>query len=213
MQSFRRLRTNRMHTDSSQPLPVVVAVTSIFIIGLTYLLAGCESPMMQSEDDISLAPEENVKFEDSKLSGSFSPAELNKKIAAVREVTAPFHRIEAAIEAGWSEELTPCLEHPDEGGMGYHYANPDLINDEWNILEPEALLYEPQKNGRLRLVGVEYIVPFDEHPEDADPPVLFGQEFHQNFEADIWALHVWVWRNNPSGMFADWNPMVSCKFD
>jgi len=23
-------------------------------------------------------------------------------------------------------------------------------------------------------------------------------------------LHAWVWKNNPSGMFEDWNPAVSC---
>lgn len=26
----------------------------------------------------------------------------------------------------------------------------------------------------------------------------------------IYELHVWVWRENPSGPFADWNPTVSC---
>jgi hypothetical protein len=44
----------------------------------------------------------------------------------------------------------------------------------------------------------------------SEPPELFGQHFHRNEAFGIWALHVWVWRNNPSGLFADWNPRVSC---
>jgi hypothetical protein len=75
------------------------------------------------------------------------------------------------------------------------------------MLEPEILQYEPQTNGRLRLVGTEYIVllSFDR------PDPLFGQEFHANEAAGVWALHVWNWRQNPSGMFEDWNPKVSCE--
>jgi hypothetical protein len=42
--------------------------------------------------------------------------------------------------------------------------------------------------------------------------VLFRQAFHQNDEAELWALHVWLWKHNPSGLFADWNPNVSCEF-
>jgi hypothetical protein len=58
----------------------------------------------------------------------------------------------------------------------------------------------------MRLVGVEYIVPlaFDE------PAPLFGQHFHANEGAGVWALHLWNWRHNPDGAFADWNPKVSC---
>lgn len=46
----------------------------------------------------------------------------------------------------------------------------------------------------------------------ADPPVLMGHEFHPVPAAGIWGLHAWVWKHNPDGMFADWNPEVSCEF-
>jgi hypothetical protein len=61
----------------------------------------------------------------------------------------------------------------------------------------------------LRLVGVEYVVPFGAWTAP-EPPVLFGQHFHRNETFGLWALHVWVWQHNPSGLFADWNPRVTC---
>ena len=73
------------------------------------------------------------------------------------------------------------------------------------------MLYEPEQNGRLRLVAVEYIIPYTAHSRSAAPPVLFGQEFKQNDTFQLWGLHAWVWKENPSGMFASWNPNVTCE--
>jgi hypothetical protein len=136
-------------------------------------------------------------------------ADVNKDLAALRRLTAPFHNFDKAVAAGWSVQLTPCLDSP-VGAQGFHYANVANIDAEANLLEPELLLYEPEPNGRLRLVGVEYIVPLSAWT-GASPPNLFGQEFHVNPVFQVWALHVWIWRNNPSGLFADWNPLVSCE--
>jgi hypothetical protein len=137
--------------------------------------------------------------------------ELGSEIAQLRRLVASFHQFEKASDAGWSEQFTPCLESP-EGGMGFHYSNPALIDGAVDLLQPELLLYEPEAGGRLRFVGVEYIVPYTFVPRDAEPPVLLGQEFHQVDAAGLWGLHIWVARNNPSGLFADWNPNVSCAF-
>ena len=95
--------------------------------------------------------------------------------------------------------------------MGFHYGNVGLIDGSVQVDQPELLLYEPEKNGRLRLVAVEYIIPYTLHSRDAAPPVLFGQEFKQNDTFQLWGLHAWVWKENPSGMFADWNPRVNCS--
>jgi hypothetical protein len=35
--------------------------------------------------------------------------------------------------------------------------------------------------------------------------------FFRNDAAGLYLLHVWLWRSNPSGLFADWNPNVSCR--
>lgn len=59
----------------------------------------------------------------------------------------------------------------------------------------------------MKLLGVEYIVPGA--PTDT-PPVLFDQALHYNATFQVWVLHVWAWRDNPSGLFADWNPKATC---
>lgn len=94
--------------------------------------------------------------------------------------------------------------------MGFHYGNTALINGTASVETPQLLLYEPEQNGRLRLVAVEYIIPYTFHSRDAEPPVLFGQKFQQVDAFQLWGLHAWVWRENPSGMFASWNPRVNC---
>ncbi len=137
--------------------------------------------------------------------------DVMRDIARLRERTAKFHRFDAAVDAGWSVQITECFENPQLGGMGFHYGNPALIDGTVNALEPELLLYEPQKNGRLRFVAVEYIVPFTAW-SGAEPPELYGQSFHRNEAFGIWALHVWHMRENSRGIFADWNPKVSCRY-
>jgi hypothetical protein len=146
------------------------------------------------------------------VSANREAAGLGDQIAQLRAATARFHDLEAAKDAGYNVALTACYEDEvnGEGAMGYHYGKPSIINATVNQLEPEALLYEPQKNGRPRLVGVEYIVPFTVVSEDSPPPRAFGLNFKKNFVFNVWALHVWVWKNNPSGIFADWNPNVTC---
>jgi hypothetical protein len=111
-----------------------------------------------------------------------------------------------------------CVSGPDEGAMGVHFVNFSLVDGELDAEHPEALIYEV-KNGRARLVGVEYIVPVDAwHPGEGEPPVpvLEGQVFHfvespNRFGLPaFYELHVWAWRDNPNGTFADWNTRVSC---
>ena len=93
------------------------------------------------------------------------------------------------------------------GGMGYHYGKTAFIDGNARLLEPEILMYEPQRDGSLQLVGIEYVVPLS---AAANPPSLFGLEFHRNEAFQLWVLHVWLYKDNPSGMFTDWNPTVSC---
>jgi hypothetical protein len=76
-------------------------------------------------------------------------------------------------------------------------------------MDPELVMYEPQQGGGQQLVGVEYIVPFDQWSQP-NPPTVLGQMLHRNEALSLWVLHVWLWRENPSGLYADWNPNVSC---
>ncbi|CAN5663931.1 hypothetical protein BH23GEM6_BH23GEM6_27550 [soil metagenome] len=171
--------------------------TGTTLAGLLALtLSGCDSSVAPMDPEQSMFSH-----------GIQRQADLNKDLAALRAATAHFQNFDKAIAAGF-EQITPCWYHSDQGAQGYHYAITDRINGSASLLEPEILMYERQKNGRMRLVGVEYIVPMSMAPA---PPTLLGQEFHANTALGLYALHVWLWRHNPVGMFADWNPKVSCE--
>lgn len=136
--------------------------------------------------------------------------EAQLQIAHLREVTARFHDLEVAKNAGWNSAVPGCFSDAKLGGMGFHFENKPLLFDgRVNVDEPEFLLYEPGPDGNLKFVAVEYAVPFDLWT-DPQPPQLFGQNFHRNEAFGLWILHVWHIRENPSGVFFDWNPRVSC---
>lgn len=139
-------------------------------------------------------------------------AQENRDLATLRAATARFHRNEAALDADYTFVfLNACMVDESgerRGGMGFHYVNPLLLDGTVDVASPEALLYEPGPNGQLRLVGVEYVIPRDMWT-GAEPPRLFGRDFTLN-AFDLWALHVWAWKDNPSGLYADWNPRVTC---
>jgi hypothetical protein len=130
-------------------------------------------------------------------------------VARARRATAAFHSVARAEAAGYASTLDSlgCFENPGVGGMGLHYLRADLLDDEVDVAAPEALVYEMRANGKRKLVGLEYIVPIDAWTE-AGPPMLFDQHFHQHPVLPLYVLHAWVWRPNPDGMFADWNPRV-----
>lgn len=155
------------------------------------------------------APLEPASGHEHGLAYSVNSSEVNRWLAGLRANLARFHRFDAAVAAGYDTQITPCLELEGVGGMGFHYGDPDLIDGVVEEFAPELLLYEPQKNGKLRLVAVEYIVPFTAWNQP-EPPKLHGLTFHANQTFQVWALHAWVWMHNPAGMFADWNAQVSC---
>lgn len=185
-----------------------------FLTVLAVLAAtGCTTDVPSAPNDSSAVHSPVPSAEHTGTShskGHQRTANLNKQLAELRRVTASFHNFDKAVEAGYVAQITPCWESRTRGAMGYHYGNPALIDGSVSLLEPEALLYEPGPSGQLRLVGMEYIVPLADW-EGASPPTLLGQEFHEHSFLPIYKLHVWLWRNNPRGMFADWNPKVSCE--
>jgi hypothetical protein len=144
--------------------------------------------------------------------------DAHPELAVVRAATAAFHDLDVARAAGWANDVTGCLQFPDgymefgPGAMGHHYLNVSAYLDGGNLdpATPEALLYEAQPDGTMRLTAVEYIIPEQDLPRTDPPPTLFGRQihFHPRFEA--WALHVWLWKANPYGVFADVNPRVEC---
>jgi hypothetical protein len=139
-------------------------------------------------------------------------------VKEVRLATRDFRDVHAAMGAGYGSAGS-CVSGPQEGAMGIHYPNGPLVMD--GLLDPsrpEILIYE-QRDGRLRLLGVEFLVIAEQwdtaHP--GAPPVLLGQHFQYVGSPNryglppFYELHVWAWRNNPLGMFVDWNSAVSCE--
>ena len=152
-------------------------------------------------------------------------------LAAVRAATAHLHDPSRAAEAGYIP-VSPCEEIPGIGGMGVHYLNPALAADlAIDPLTPELLLFAPSGNG-WRLVGVEYFSvalantasgPAPWFGQDVPPlgffnpaPEMFGRTFDGPMPGHTAAmpwhydLHAWIWQANPAGIFATWNPKVSC---
>ena len=121
---------------------------------------------------------------------------------------ARYHSFKQAKADGYDTDITGCLSDP-AGGMGHHYARTNDLDAVVKPLVPEALLFEPGKNDQWKFVAVEFIVPYTAWT-NSTPPQLFGQSFQKNDTYQVWALHVWVGRENPSGLFASWNPRVSC---
>jgi hypothetical protein len=132
-----------------------------------------------------------------------------RAIARVRDATARFHDLAAAQAAGYTSQYPPGCAASPEGAQGIHYLNPALADSVVELRRPELVMYEPQRDGSLRLVGVDYVVPFAAWTGE-EPPTLLGVPFMRLEPLGVWALHIWAWRPNPSGMFAMWNPNVSC---
>lgn len=145
------------------------------------------------------------------------------ELAVVRQVTAQFHDIETAKAAGYelgyvngagNRIITGCIAHPTAGVMGYHYFNKALIDDlVIDPQKPEGLVYTSGPEGQLKLVAVEYVVPGanSNPPGVSEPPTVLGHQMHILVPAvGFYIQHFWVWSHNPSGMFVDWNPELTC---
>jgi hypothetical protein len=126
----------------------------------------------------------------------------------VRQLTARFSSLTQAAAEGYAV-ASACVAAPGLGGMGVHWMAMQLLDPVFDASHPEAVLYEPQKNGRMELVAVEYIVVDVGQPA----PTFNGQPFDVGgtpLPIPHWSLHVWLYRDNPSGMFTPFNPAVSC---
>jgi hypothetical protein len=199
-----------------------------WVILSAFFVAACSTEEMddlEAELNLSNERELNEGIELKKAN-----ATQNQILAEIRRATAKYHNLDAAAGDGY--ELDPrCVEHPDFGGMGHHAANMSRIIGVDKVIpsEPGVLVYEPMKNGKYKLVAAEFLILAE--PWDAmnpGPPMLGEVEFddHREMTEDEFGnpvnakggppfphyqLHVWVWKNNPNGMYAPYNPNVSCQ--
>jgi hypothetical protein len=197
------------------------AIAKAIAITTCTLVAGCADPVSTA----TIASESASPLAAVEWAGN---PELAQTIAAIREATDQFHDEAVARAAGYRPSAAGC-ESSATGAMGVHYGHPALLglvprsspttgtDANIDLLRPEIVLYEPQPDGTRRLVAIEYVVyraAWD--AVHAAPPTLRGIPFDQRFGADAhghadhYELHLWLWRHNPLGMFAPWNPKVEC---
>ena len=126
----------------------------------------------------------------------------------VRAANSRFENVAMATAEGYAP--IPCASGITGGAMGIHYVNAAYLKDDTvDLAKPEAVMYEPMADGKLKLVAVEYIT-------SKGPASLAGQLFNFNSAPNryglgpFYELHVWAWKKNPTGTFADMNPDVSC---
>jgi hypothetical protein len=143
--------------------------------------------------------------------------QVNALVKVVREATAKYRDVTVAEADGYALQFG-CVTGGDVGAMGLHYVNGPLVMD--GVLDatrPEIVIYEPTPNGGRRLIGADYLVLAEAwHANNAAPPELMGQLLHL-FEAPnrfglpaFYTLHVWAWKENPTGTFVNWHSNVSC---
>jgi hypothetical protein len=171
-----------------------------FSVGVVLLSACDASPIGLSSEDPLLSR------------GGVPTRAHGDLLRAVRQETSRFNSTTQAIRADYQPD-DHCVAAPGLGGMGYHWANNPLVDPVFDPMRPEVLLYATGPGGNLRLVAVEYVVinvgqphpHFDGHPFDVGgvPPLMAAEVPH-------WSLHVWVHKNNPSGLYTPFNPDVSC---
>ena len=126
---------------------------------------------------------------------------------------------------------------PALGAMGIHFFRPDLLGitappsprvkgtgTHTDFRRPSILIYEPQRDGSLELVAVENLVfadawhaaghterpmfhgvAYDAMSDDPNTAIDEAHMFEPHFDR-----HVWIYRENPNGVFTPFNPTVTC---
>lgn len=188
-----------MHSFATARMASVLALSLL-------TLAGCERSVAPTAIDHLSAHADNAAV----FSHQMNSEKPGPMLLAVRKSTSRFNSTKQAIAAG-HVPTSACVSRPG-AAMGQHWANQSLIDPVFDPSRPEVLLYEPSGDGKLKLVAVEYVVvnvgqarpTFDGHLFDIGGAPPLGATPH-------WTLHVWVHRDNPSGLYAPFNPNVSCN--
>lgn len=199
-----------VHSTTNRRRFVLTGLASVLVAaGLTSFTLAAAQPGGDEP-----APEQAHESVSTDRSGTLTAAQRR----VIREATSRYRDPDVAIADGYLP-TDVCAEEPELGGMGYHYVNPALVADDMiDPTLPEALLYAPDPSGRLRLVAVEYVKDDadGELGTDEDRPTLFGHPFdgpmegHEPGQPVHYDIHTWVWKRNPAGELAQFNPKVHC---
>lgn len=135
-------------------------------------------------------------------------------VDSVRTLLARYRDPMVAVHDGYLSTVA-CVAFA-EGAMGVHFLNLQTIGPKPDPARPQVLIYEPVGDS-LRLIAAEWFVPLATGVTEA--PVLFGETFDgpmdghhpvMPHELRHYDLHVWLFKDNPRGMFGAVNPAVKC---
>lgn len=211
--------------DTGHRLPA----RSQLLVAFAFVLAGCNA-------DAPLQTDGHHSHRNGLTLSGLSEASNAQTLNALRQLTAPLHDVDQAEAVGYNlftaVPLTAadgCISSADEGGMGYHYSRlNNLADDSVTLLDPEFLVYAPtnapRKDGeaRRRLAAFDYFIPYSAKWPGPDDPKFERAPTLHDFSTmselpDIsfapsrfsgWMFHIWLWENNPGGMFTNWNNSV-----
>jgi hypothetical protein len=203
--------------------------TAQLLGSFAFVLAGCNA-------DTPLQADGHLAHGSGLVLSSLSQATNAHTLAALRTLTAPLHDLSKAEAAGYGLFVLPpltaadgCISSAADGGMGYHYTRGNnLADDAVTLLDPEFLVYAPKdgprKDGeaRRRLAAFDYFIPYSPKWPGPDDPNFERAPRLKDFPTmsdlpDIafapsrfggWMFHIWLWENNPAGMFNNWNTAV-----
>jgi hypothetical protein len=208
---------------------IILAASALAILSATAALAHLLTP-----------------GETARIDASSSPRPGEPSLADVRLATEKYRDVKVALAEGYIRDPADMCEtadmmglSPDKGAMGIHYFRPDMLGitsppnprvdgngTHTDFRKPSILLYEPQADGSLELVGVENLVfaaAWKAAGNDA-PPAFHGVAYDTMIDDPATALdeahnfaphhdrHVWLYRENPNGVFTPFNPRVTCKY-
>ena len=148
-----------------------------------------------------------------------------KELAAVKAALEKYKDPIAAVRDGYFSSVG-CIEFPKgggegqmhyaPGGMGVHFLNMANVGPNLDPMKPQVLLYEPVGD-KLVLAGAEYFVPVQ--ASGGKRPSVMGHELEGPMEGHKpimpdglhhYDLHVWMWKDNPNGMFSPTNSNIKC---
>lgn len=209
----------------------------ITTLGLAPLVA-IALPMMAAAHDIPADVAARIDASSSPEAGEPSLAEVRAATVRFRHVETALKEGYIRDPGNMCDDARMMGKPASLGAMGIHYFRPDLlgigappnprvdgVGTHTDFRKPAVLIYEPGADGSLELVAVENLVfakAWAEAGNDAPPsfhgvpwdsmvddPATAVDEAH-NFEPH-YDRHVWLYRENPNGVFAQYNPTVTCE--
>ena len=152
-------------------------------------------------------------------------ANLSPELVTTRAALDKYNDPLVAVRDGYFSTVA-CIDFPHggqdgpviykPGAMGVHLLNTANIGPQLDPAKPQVLIYEPVA-GKLKLVAAEWFMPVQVSGGKA--PSIFGQTLngpmdgHEPImpkELKHYDLHVWLWKDNPQGVFESTNAAVKC---